>query len=353
MRFYDKGRKKQGSVLILVIWVLTMLCIFSIALGYSVRQILRTVQYLDVRDNLRFIAESGVVKAVHVLNQKSRVAGGVDHLNSRWANSESDFKDVPLGDGSFSVCYEEETPGGRTAGDKDPSSVHYGIVDEERKVNINRVKEVRVFKKIFQYGAGIEEADASAIAGALLDWRDADEFPNDQGAESSYYRTLQPPYAAKNSNFETLEELIFVKGVTPGIYQKVAPFLTIENSGRVNINTVPPEILRACGFNDSLVKKIMTFRLGADKIRGTRDDMCFTSIPTLAADLGLSDAERQSLESFMAWGIFTVISENFTIRSVARLNRRRETLTVTCIVERTGKVRRWREEFGVLPEGEI
>ena len=52
-------------------------------------------------------------------------------------------------------------------------------------------------------------------ADAILDWLDEDEEPREYGAESDYYSSLSPPYAAKNGQLETVEELLLVRGVTP------------------------------------------------------------------------------------------------------------------------------------------
>jgi hypothetical protein len=55
------------------------------------------------------------------------------------------------------------------------------------------------------------------IVDAILDWRDADSTQGANGAESAYYNGLTPPYNCKNQPFETLEELLYVRGITPEI----------------------------------------------------------------------------------------------------------------------------------------
>lgn len=54
-----------------------------------------------------------------------------------------------------------------------------------------------------------------AVADAILDWLDEDDEAREFGAESAYYATLEPPYAAKNGPLDTVEELLRVRGVTP------------------------------------------------------------------------------------------------------------------------------------------
>jgi len=52
------------------------------------------------------------------------------------------------------------------------------------------------------------------LVDALIDWRDSDDNPRPLGAESEYYESLDPGYHVKNEPFETLEELLLVKGFT-------------------------------------------------------------------------------------------------------------------------------------------
>jgi DNA uptake protein ComE-like DNA-binding protein len=53
------------------------------------------------------------------------------------------------------------------------------------------------------------------IIDAILDWLDPDDIARPNGAEREYYAGLSPPYAPKNGPFETVEELLLVKGITP------------------------------------------------------------------------------------------------------------------------------------------
>ena len=55
------------------------------------------------------------------------------------------------------------------------------------------------------------------IPPAIMDWIDTDFDMSNQGtggAEEQYYLTLPEPYSPKNDRFETVEELLMVRGVT-------------------------------------------------------------------------------------------------------------------------------------------
>jgi DNA uptake protein ComE-like DNA-binding protein len=104
---------------------------------------------------------------------------------------------------------ESLTPGQPTAyfwvvrGDRDGDGVQdFGVEDEGAKVNINT--------------AGLRQlimlpGMTADVAAAIIDWRDEDETPTQNGAEQESY----PNYRVKNGPFETVEELLLVRGVTP------------------------------------------------------------------------------------------------------------------------------------------
>ena len=55
------------------------------------------------------------------------------------------------------------------------------------------------------------------LADAILDFIDSDETARESGCESEYYESLTPPYPAKNSPLDSLDELLLVRGVTLGL----------------------------------------------------------------------------------------------------------------------------------------
>ena len=47
----------------------------------------------------------------------------------------------------------------------------YGVVDEERKININTTSH-QILKRIIQIRTSLEEEMASSLAEAIIDWRE-------------------------------------------------------------------------------------------------------------------------------------------------------------------------------------
>lgn len=96
------------------------------------------------------------------------------------------------------------------------------------------------------------------LTDALIDWIDQGDDPvSGAGAESTYYKTLKPAYAAKNAPFDTLDELGLVKGFTGKFLVQIRPMVTVypdsPNSltAPININTAPPEVIAAVLGDDS------------------------------------------------------------------------------------------------------
>ncbi|MHC4994098.1 MAG: type II secretion system minor pseudopilin [Planctomycetota bacterium] len=82
----------------------------------------------------------------------------------------------------------------------------FGLIEEASKININTATA--------QMLARLPNM-TDEIAAAIVDWRDEDSNVTAGGAESEYYLLLDDGYEAKNEDFETIEELLLVRGVTP------------------------------------------------------------------------------------------------------------------------------------------
>ena len=87
----------------------------------------------------------------------------------------------------------------------------------------------------------------TAIVPAILDWVDADaETRAPNGAEDDFYTRLDPPYRAANRGFADPSELLRVRGVTPEVYARLAPFVVaFDQITPLDVNAAPIEILMA------------------------------------------------------------------------------------------------------------
>jgi type II secretory pathway component PulK len=74
---------------------------------------------------------------------------------------------------------------------------------------------------------GIEKDKAQSLADAIADFRDGDNLRRLRGAEAADYRDAGLAWGPKNAPFQAVEELQQVFGVTPELYRRVIPYLSI------------------------------------------------------------------------------------------------------------------------------
>lgn len=332
-------QSKKGSILFISLWTVCLLTIFSVVLGYQVRQKLTLAQRLDEKSKLHFIAQAGIMKAIAELKKEEQEA--YDALGDTWSNNINVFKEMAIGDGKVDISYsymDEKTGIYQT---------RYGLVDEERKININKVK-LPVLERFFRISVGLDETSAQELAACVIDWRDTDSQLSIPlgSAESLDYRNTQYPYEASNQDFEVLEEILLVKGMSQDIFEKIKDYVTIYGSGKVNINTASRLVLMALGLDGNIVDDIMSFRAGEDGVIATSDDKIFDAaaniIPKLSQSYHLSVSELAQLSAVVDQYLVTN-SKNFMIKAVAELNNRRDSVELNCVVNRGGNILYWRE----------
>jgi general secretion pathway protein K len=134
------------------------------------------------------------------------------------------------------------------------------LLDEGGKINLNRTDE-STLRRIFT-NIGIEEPQRSELVDSILDWVDPDNLHRINGAENDFYESLSTPYTAKNGLFDTVEELLWVKGVTAELFFGTAAGAETDNAearraglaeiftvdspiDRVNLRTTSAEVIHA------------------------------------------------------------------------------------------------------------
>ena len=329
----------KGSILIVALWAITLLSVFAVILGSQARYRMMLVKRLDERTNLRSLAEAGVRLAIAEVKLESEKS--FHTMADMWSNNPQVFKDVNTGLGTFTVRYDYSYD--RSKG----SEPRYGVIDEERKVNINKA-DGAVLTRLFMLVLGADEDRARELAASVIDWRDSDdELSSPIGsAESPYYRSLSYPYDAKNSEFEVPDELLLVRGFDRDILEKIKDYITVYGSGRINVNTASKEALIAAGLNETIANAIMSFRMGKDKVIGTADDGIFEAssdiVPKLSQSVNLSPSDIAEI-SAVAEKYLAVNSTAFEIRSIATSKNRKSSFTTTAVVDKKGKVLYWQE----------
>jgi general secretion pathway protein K len=219
-----------GIALLMVLWAITLLMV--IVFSFSALCRTETFAALGFREMVekKNLAEAGIERAlIEILfrNQKSQA-----DLAEAWRTDGTPYI-VEIGNSHCSVR----------------------ITGESGKIDINMLTDasgIILHNLLVMRGATSEEADT--IVDSLLDWRDSGDSDAHRlhGVETDYYQSLPIPYAAKNDNFDTVEELLLVKGMTQEILfgsgerKGVFDLLTVHaGTEKININAAPVEVLAA------------------------------------------------------------------------------------------------------------
>jgi competence ComEA-like helix-hairpin-helix protein len=190
--------KAQASVLIALLWCLALLSIIVIGVLHTSRIDLMVGKNYSDRIQAHYLALAGIEKAKALLYQdgRQRSRAGKNHTGELYDSPEN-FRDAPLGRGQFRVLRRGRADEG--------GGIIFGVSDEESRLNVNEAWPEELNKL---------DGMTPDVVAAILDWRDADNEVTPGGAEAEYYLSLQPPCLPRNGPFQTVRELLMVRGVS-------------------------------------------------------------------------------------------------------------------------------------------
>ncbi|MDA8123411.1 MAG: type II secretion system protein GspK [Deltaproteobacteria bacterium] len=290
---------RRGIAQLVVLWALLLLGVMAMSFAFSMR-----TEALAARNSLDstrayYQARTGINRAVASLSSIS-----LDNV----------LKAPPVGkeeDASFETRIESE--GG--------------------KIDINFVSE-EMLKEVLKNG-GLSPEEAESVGDAILDWRDEDDMPGTNGAESAYYASLANPVKPRNGKLRSVDELLSVKGVTPEIFGTLlSRIFTVHGfSASLDINSAPVEVLRVLpGFTPK----------AAEAVIAQRRETPFRSAAEVARLLAEEGIPATALPIFS----FNRSSRVYTITAVGKADDR-IVRGIRCMVEIAGtgpklvKILRW------------
>ena len=128
--------------------------------------------------------------------------------------------------------------------DKDGVKIKVLMIDESGKIDINMGSDALLRGLLLSTGA--DAAKAAQLLDAILDWRDVDVLPRPNGAEADAYGAAGLKYDPANAPFEAVEQLQQVLGMTPDIYLRLAPLITVQSrQPGINMLVAPRGVLMA------------------------------------------------------------------------------------------------------------
>ena len=337
--------------LMVVLWILTFLGVVFTAFTFSMRTELAAAGNFKEEAEAHYLAEAGIHRAAaEIINADRNVdpdSSLYDALGEHWHTNPAAYENVALGRGRYWVT----------------------VTDEESKIQLNTASD-RVLWLLFSNSGVKGGARLRVIVDSIMDWRDPDKLHRLNGAEDDYYLSLRVPYKAKNGNFETIDELLLVKGMTPEILYGnvadperraaleaqlpwerqlgpgellgVARHLSVFGTGQVNVNTAGPEVLRALGLRTSEIVAVLERRKEKPfsntgefinlltSIRGGVQQG-FEIVPGDESAPGDPQQTQITLNQ-----IATVVSQHFYVESVASVTGSRRAARVVALLKKEG-----------------
>lgn len=312
----EKYSFHKGSVLVLVLIVISAMTIVAFGLAYQTKIEMRLSKSISQKAILMNLALSGIESAKAILSEKELTAEQIVRVCG--FNSAND---------NMKLFEQLELPLDENI------NLTFWIKDELSLLDINKSNSA-VWENLPDF-----TTDKRAC---ILDWIDTDSDTNPDGAETDYYERLETPHTSKNAAILCLKELLFVKNISRTDYlgnisrneisnpddielllyknsTEQLPFIdsfTAFGRETVNINTVPSAILSTLpGLDQLAADAVLTFRAGDDGVENTEDDRFLENPDDISQIEGLDELQKELLTQYCCFN-----SELFRVFSYAKVN---------------------------------
>jgi len=353
-------RPQRGAALIIAMLVFALSATllvalqreFSLALQRGTNQLFseQAWAYLIGAEELAKLA----LQADHLLDARSATAA--DHLGELWAQPATPY---PLDAGGWMTgqltdlqgrinlnmlvsdpVTQSPPSGGEGVSDGGSESASAGVesepVSQSRQQNesVDQVSGdeagrwtptqkllIRLLQALNEASLPLDEA--MALTEAISDFIDPDTNRRRDGAEANEYRYADFPYLPANRALASVSELRSVRGMTPEIYEALAPLVTVwpERNTRLNILTAPLPVLRTLNADDQWAPLPV---IDAERWVESRREGGIAQVADLLADPILAGRPSAELESLL-----DIRSDWFLLdASVELLDRQRHLFTV-------------------------
>ncbi len=339
---------ERGIALLVTLAVTAILIVASLEMNRRMRSTVVSAAATRDRITLLQMASAGThaAKAILVLDKNNSDS---DSLQEDWADPDkisAVLQDMPLKEGTVKVTISDEL--GKIQANSLVKFPEGRDFNEPQRLLWDR------FLRSFMAGnEDLEETEPETIINSLKDWLDTGDdeaITGLSGAESDYYRDLDPPYACRNGPLPHISDLALVNGITPELFEGggqipgISNYITVHgmtaasgssftHKGKININTADRPVLAALlpTAEEGLAQAIYEYRLE------TSDDVYIHDLakPTWYKTVpGLSDVKIDP-------DLITTSSDIFRIESIAKLNKMEMTITAVIKREKSGKTGKW------------
>jgi len=292
-----RGRGERGVALLLVLWIFMVLGVIALDFARYMRD--DAMASINLADETQgyYLALAGMNQAIFDAERRreqnqatlpgaAAAAAAGTPQGPHTLDQDDEGPLVPI-DGQW---HEGDFAGGRWA---------VRMIDESGRISLNKIGEAllqRVITNLAQGDptAGIDrhmQAAIDTVVDSILDWRDHDSLKRAHGAESGYYLKRRVPYRAKNAFFDSPEELLLVRGVTPALYygREGVPglrdiFSVYNRATTICVDRAPAAVFQAIlGIDAAAAADLIAQRDGGGPIRDLVKAQLAAIDPTLTA----------------------------------------------------------------------
>ena len=271
------GQRPNGFILIIVLGAVLALCALLFGFSQTTRTSLGKADSFYRTEQAWNAAWGGLQIAIATIRDVNAVSA--DPQSAKLLTSESTFA---IGDVNCTVAIAEDN----------------GLLNVNRLKNADGQldrKHVEQFLRLIDV-VNRQQKDlppvAYGIVPAVIDWVDSDDeitcLPfvqrDNTGAENDDYRAATPPRSCRNGPVDSLEELLWIKGMTPESFDRLRPYLTCRGDDKIDINAAPAAVVQSLSEQiDSVLaemivqqRKLKPFKTLAELggVPGMTDNIC-------------------------------------------------------------------------------
>lgn len=258
-----QGRSQRGVALVLVLWTFAAVAVLAAEFARAMHDEAAATRNYKEGTEARMVAAAGIHEAILALRAWRGLAdGGVPGEEEAGGLGDDAPDPVRALAWADSQWVEASFRGHR---------YELRVTDEAGKVGLNAV-DATLLRTILN-NLEVPPEQAEVIADSVIDWRDADDLHQPNGAETEYYQGLERPYRAKNDAFDSVEELLLVRGVTREVFfghdgiPGLRDIFTVFNGTRtVNMPSVTPAVMLAlAGIQGDVASDYLKARRGSGR----------------------------------------------------------------------------------------
>ena len=305
-----------GFVLVVVLVIVALLALILMEFSHETNLGLEVSGNSYAGERARNCAEAGIAVALAAVRQYA------DPLQDNSLRPLLDGKTaMPVGEGTCTITLSRED--GR---------LNINLLKTRNHVLIRpRVERLLRLVDLLNAEEGRETPISYGTVAAMVDWVDPSDdvtvlpwvHGDSEGAKNDYYLSLTPPYLCKNAPFDSLDELLMVKGMNREILDgrpgdpnaDIKPLdgmrdcLTVYGDGMIDINQAPSLVLQALSpeINENL----------AQAITDQRSVQPFQAVQQLRLVTGMTQAAYDAIKNDIT--VFPR-SRHYRILSVGNVN---------------------------------